>query len=436
MRFLKWHGWATMLVAALVTSCGFEQSRSSASAAPGARFERQVPWTGKGVWLKAEFHAHTRFTDGGHTVEEVVAKAVEFGCDVVAITDHGDAKLKGATPEYHAAIAAARAKYPQIVVITGMEWNVPPGKGDDHATLLLPQTADELSILGAFKQRFDDYDKRGENPELADEALRWLDQTFRGVKPVILLNHPSRKVADSVDVLPLMRRWRGVNALVAGFEGAPGHQKATTLGAYGGAVKPMDRWDPVAAVIGGVWDQLLAEGVDVWAASASADFHNPGGDYWPGEFAETWVYAADRSVDGVLAALTAGSYFAGHGGFAREATLQVTAAGLPRPAEPGEQVRVRSGASVEVTFRVTPSERDMAGQPGRIDGLEIIGVPARGVASVLHRSTPGAGSVTGTVTVPAGGISLRARGFREQDGARLWFYTNPIRLTTGAASRR
>ena len=375
----------------LLVSCGAEQGRPRGAAASAARFEHQIPWSGKGRWLKAEFHVHTKFTDGSHTVDEVVAKAVEFGCDVVAITDHGDGKLKGATPEYHAAIEAARAKYPQLVVIAGMEWNVPPGQGQDHATVLLPSGPDEQAVLGEFKLRFDDYHKRGENPELADEALRWLDGAYKATKPVILLNHPSRKLAESAEVLPWIRRWRAINTLVAGFEGAPGHQKATTLGAYAGAIKPIDRWDPVAAVVGGVWDQLLSEGIDVWGASASADFHSQGGDNWPGEFAETWVYAADRTGDAVLDALKAGSYFAGHGGFARDVELNVTAPGLGRPAQAGERVGVRPGTAVEVSLRATAVERDLAGEPGRIDGLEIIGVPATGVASVIQRSEKGAG---------------------------------------------
>ena len=54
-----------------------------------------IPWAGRGVWLETELHTHTRFTDGGHTVEDVVAAAARNGCDVVAITDHGDGDLKG-----------------------------------------------------------------------------------------------------------------------------------------------------------------------------------------------------------------------------------------------------------------------------------------------------------------------------------------------------
>ena len=112
----------------------------------GPRFEREIPWAGKGMWLKAETHVHTQFSDGG-PLDAVVDQAVTHGCDVLAITDHTDGGLKAATPEYHAAIAAARARAPQMLVLTGIEWNVPPGKGQDHAVVLFPPELDDAAIL-------------------------------------------------------------------------------------------------------------------------------------------------------------------------------------------------------------------------------------------------------------------------------------------------
>src|SRR4030095_15876668 len=96
------------------------------------------------------------------------------GCDVVAITDHADEELKAATPEYLDAIRAARVHNPNLAVIAGLEWNLPPGKGDEHAGVLFPSTMETVERFSTFKRRFDDWNKKGENPELADQALQWL----------------------------------------------------------------------------------------------------------------------------------------------------------------------------------------------------------------------------------------------------------------------
>ena len=106
-----------------------------------AVFVRKIPWAGHGKWLKIDTHIHTRFSDGAHTVDEIAEKALEFGCDAIAITDHADSNLEAATPEYAAAIRAARKKFPQLVILAGLEWNLPPYGGREHVTLLDPQDA-------------------------------------------------------------------------------------------------------------------------------------------------------------------------------------------------------------------------------------------------------------------------------------------------------
>ena len=393
------------------------------------RFEREIPWADSGMWLKAETHVHTRFSDGG-PIEAVVDQAMAHGCDVLAITDHTDGGLKAATREYHDAIAAARLRAPQMVVLTGVEWNVPPGKGQDHAVVLFPSEFEDAAVTGEFKEKFDDQNKEGENPELAVAAFQWLERhaTNASAPVVMFLNHPSRRASD-VTAVRQQLAWlseisRGV---FVGAEGAPGHQNAKPLGAYGGKLQPDDRWDPAIAPPGAAWDQALGAGTVFWGALATSDFHGTGnGDYWPCQFSATWVYARERSGAAVLDALKAGAFVGVHGGIARDVQLSITSDGLSRPAIAGETVRLPKGAPITVDLRATVPATDWEGLPNRLDLVDIIGVTGTG-STVLHSSPLVDGLVRYQMSVPRGGITVRARGRRiVADGPDLLFYTNPI----------
>ena len=122
-----------------------------------ARFVREVPWYGSGVWLKADTHTHTRFSDGARTVDEVLNRAAVYGCDIVAITDHTDLNLQAATPEYYDAIEKARGKRPNMIVFAGVEWNIPPENGQEHVTIFV--TPELEKQLTEFKERFDDLNR-------------------------------------------------------------------------------------------------------------------------------------------------------------------------------------------------------------------------------------------------------------------------------------
>jgi len=396
---------------------------------PVARFEREIPWAGKGTWLKAETHVHSKFSDGNHTIDELADRAAANGCDVLAITDHSDGGLKAGTAEYHAAIAAARARTPQMLVLTGIEWNVPPGKGQDHAVVLFPPELEDAAITGEFKEKFDDENKEGENPELALAAFEWLRRhSTKATAPVVMfLNHPSRRAPDITAVHKQLSWLSKISGgIFVGAEGAPGHQNAKPLGAYGGRLQPEDRWDPAIAPPGAAWDQRLGAGTHLWGALATSDFHGPGGDYWPCQFSATWVYARERSVVGVLEALHAGSFIGVHGDIAREIQLSLTSEGLPRAAIAGETVGLRNGAPVTIELRATVPPTDWEGQPNHLDLVDIFGVASSGT-TVLHSGPLVDGLLRYQMSVPPGGITIRARGRRVvEDGPDLLFYTNPI----------
>ena len=410
---------------ALVAGVGVLQTRRHT-----VSIQHPVPWAASGVWLKAETHVHSKFSDGGHTVDELVDRAVANGCDVLAITDHTDDGLKAATPAYHSAIAAGRGRAPQLVLLTGIEWNVPPGKGQDHAVVLFPPDLDDVAITGEFKRRFDDEHREGENPELAAAAFDWLRARAGSgsMPPVMFLDHPSRIAKDlaavRAEIAWLSKIGEGV---FAGVEGAPGHQHARRLGAYGGALTPDDRWDPAIAPPGAIWDQLLAAGGTMSGALATSDFHGESnGDYWPGEFSATWIYAPDRTATGVLRALRAGTFVGVHGGIARGVQLSVAAEGLQRAAIAGERLRIREGRTVTIELRADVPVTDWQGQPNTIDLVELIGTTPTGT-SILKSGALDAGVLRYETIVPDGGLIVRARGRRVvPDGPDLLFYTNPV----------
>lgn len=88
-----------------------------------AKLIRSTDWIGSGEWIKVDTHCHTRFSDGEHSIEEVVVKASEYGCDAVAITDHIDRLDREDIPPYLEAIDVARRQFPEILILVGLEWN-------------------------------------------------------------------------------------------------------------------------------------------------------------------------------------------------------------------------------------------------------------------------------------------------------------------------
>src|SRR5262249_7128186 len=159
-------------------------------------------------------------------------------------------------------------------------------------------------------------------------------------------------------------------------------------GAYPPDSRLADRWDPLAATVDGAWDQWLREGIDVWPAIASSDFHNERDDFWPCEFAATWIYAPDRSVDAVLRAMHAGSFFAEHGHIVSEVELDVKLSGSPRPVVSGETIVSKAGDQATVSLQMRVPALDYRGRENRIDNVELIGISALKTA-VLFSGPPG-----------------------------------------------
>jgi hypothetical protein len=396
----------------------------------------EVGWAGQGQWLRADLHMHSRASDGAVDITTLATRARENGCEVIAVTDHGDRKLRAATPEYMTDIATARLANSGLVLLAGLEWNVPPFGGREHAGVLFPDDPDVGPALAEFKQRFDDYDRGDESQPTAEAALAWLTEISRNLptKPVVIYNHPTRKDDTSLENVQDVLNWRKGNDLVIGFEGGPGHQGKPPIGSYGGKEPAIDRWDPVVARPGDAWDKLLQQGMDISGASANSDFHtdspNDLNDFWPCQFAETWIYAPDKSIDGVLRALRAGAFFGSHGHIVRELELTALVDGLTRPAMVGEVLRVPEDSEVAVVLSFEVPASDWQQQPNSVDTVDFFVITPSNV-DVRSHTIKGAGSQTVGDRVKVGkeGVVVRARVRRTiADGPDLMAYTNPIRV--------
>ena len=305
-------------------------------------------------WVTGDFHQHTLYTDGSYPFTEVMKKNQEFGLDWWANSEHGGRRNRdgdgkswlsynpnpiiSATPNdgymfrwqslrdcSFPDVMQARALYSKVI-IQGVEWNVP---GHEHCSvgLIADQyhpTKQNASPLAEFEYRFDAGDPDmyggalqgwlGKNPvndhQKALEALAWLQKNYPRESWAVIA-HPERKgrakpLGSGYDINDF-RDFNNVAPTVAfGFESMPGHQPSSSRGGYSSSALGGGTYGGCgiyAAAIGGYWDALLGEGRRFWLF-ASSDFHNVGGDFWPGEYQKTYTWVADKNdsqaiVDGL-----------------------------------------------------------------------------------------------------------------------------------------
>ena len=401
----------------MTTSCDYWQQNS---------YVTEIPWALTGQWVIADLHTHTLFSDGSYSVASLANKAVEEGCDVLAITDHSDLGLNAASSEYFQAITKARQIHPELILFGGLEWNIPSYQGREHITILINPSL-ERPLLGEFKQRFE--------PSSANdhEALSWLTSHLPTENDAVLFyNHPSRKDADVKENLYDYINWSRGNTLFAGFEGGPGHQKTRPIGAYNQALKTVDRWDPVVGKIGGVWDTLLDRGANIWASVASSDFHNDTLDYPPCQFSRIHLQVPERTHRGVLKALRSGSFWAGHGNVLDSLSVLLAVEGIDLPLSPGEAAKIKPRDSIQIAVAIARNR----GKEATPLIIEIIGNGKNGKPELLGSTTIQANEQTAKwnfSNLQAGGdgksVYFRIRVRKPvKDGPDLMSYSNPIRL--------
>ncbi len=310
-----------------------------------------------GLWLRIDTHVHSRFSDGAESLVTICRRAEAEGLDVLAFTDHAGPRMRGRWETASSSIAAARRACPRLVILAGMEWNLPPWGGRVHATVLMPSGPEEGRRLAEFAARFDDAERTA--PPMA-RALAWLDATAgAGPRPVVLVNHPARRAASLAAAEAMLLEAFAAGAV--GASGAPGHQGGRPPGVYPPPVGADGRWDPTLRP-GGAWDQALRDGRAVTMARAPSDFHNDDpadlADRWPGTWSATWVWAGARTAEAVLDGLRAGATGAGLGGVGLRPRLRLRVGAIELGA--GGAAEVEVGRRLELRVEADAADPALA----------------------------------------------------------------------------
>ncbi|MFC3120862.1 PHP domain-containing protein [Agaribacter flavus] len=344
-----------------------------------------LPFPRRGQYFVIDTHIHTRYSDGAYSIEDIAEQSSSFGCDAIAITDHGDKNLSGVlSNEWFADIDFARAKFPNLTIIPGLEWNIPPFNGREHATLLLPKNRDEKQNLRTFRNNFDHYGRINRQLISTEAAFNWLNDVSASsdISPVVVYNHPSRKDKDTSENYFDMLNWMSQSNALIGMSAAPGHQKkrGKDNGSYNSRIRTINGFDPATAVIGGEWDRLLQIGQRVLAARAASDFHNTSMDFWPCQFSRTHVFANSSAQNDILQGLRLGRTWAQHGNFVKHLAFYLSHQSSEYHS--GQTVSVEALANSEMSVSIQLQKNDWQGLPATLDELQVIIVLKHRVTAV------------------------------------------------------
>lgn len=387
----------------------------------------------KGSWLLIDTHIHSKYSDGSKTIEEIASQAKRFTCDAIAITDHGDNNLSGVLSDsYFNDIEKAKRYNNGLTVMPGLEWNIPPFNGREHATVLLPQHANIKAQFREFRASFDHYGEFTRHHLTIAPGLEWLNNIARTseVSPVFIYNHPSRKDFDSSENKFDISEWQQLSASVIGMSGSPGHQKKRGLnnGSYETKLRTKHGLDPIAA-LGGEWDLLLQKGYRVLGARAPSDFHNTEMDYWPCEFSTTHVFSQSKRQNDILQGLTNGRTWAQHGKFIDELNFSILKNGQTYFS--GQSLQASLLSDFRLNVDISLAKRDWQGFETKLDELTLVVITDTTISSIdllqYAKSTGSKITVDQTMTLPQNTRAIRLLGRSIQ--AELHHYsvfTNPI----------
>ena len=400
-------------------------SLSLAQPQAAATLQGQAAAAVSGRWMAGDFHQHTLYTDGSFSMSEVMASGFRFGLDWQANADHGGTsqwnehqvfwddpslnvlflgdpvfkdghrlmwRWQNLQDYAYPQILAQRAAYPDKLIALSLEWNIP---GHEHC--LVGIISHDGQAISDFEYMFDRQDRdtsrnlpkqngghhclslardREAGHRDAIAAAAWLQANHRYTSWLIPA-HPER--LRSYDIVHFRDLNNAAPDVAFGFEGIPGHQKATIRGDYslqadgGGTFGGAGYY---VAKVGGVWDALLGEG-RVWSVFANSDFHNIDRDFWPGEYAKNYTFVQDKNGDGqicleeLVAGLRSGNSFCVLGDLinALDFYLQGRDGAL---AFMGQTLKVARGEGIKIIIRFKSPAFNHHHDPVRVDHIDLI----------------------------------------------------------------
>lgn len=466
---------------AIVTSCTYSDNENSQS---------DFIIQGDKTWLAGDHHIHGKFSatwdwqtspptpilfgDAHYFTALNARMAKVHGLDWMVTTDHGgpnhsEVNLQQAYPE----LQASRKAIPDILQFYGMEFDMPSAR---HGTLIIPKSSKEAEQLYHLESRFNRREiYPDESPRDSDAFMLSALDYMQGMspRPILSINHPARQASELntfKKVTPeKMRRWQDTAPnVVTGMTAIPGHQ-AATINPDGSIDKQAPRAeyngypthggaDQMSAIVGGVWDSLLGEGRH-WSVTAVSDSHahytEGRTDFWPGEYAKTYVYAK-KDYTSVLAAFRQGHVFITTGDLIDSLFVSVSQGN--KHAHIGEDINIAQAKplTVNIAFR-SPKKANFNNQRPQVARVDVIYGQVHGndeyvqqninpTAQVVKRFYPADWQQSGeyqvmSVTLPASkkAAYIRVRGTNqvnelepqadpkgENPWSDLWFYSNPV----------
>lgn len=306
----------------------------------------QPYWAGSNKLIVFDHHAHTNYSDGALTIDELVELSYFNGCDAMSVTDHSGYG-RGVSKAKLEEISILREQFEGLLVFSGIEIGLPSYSDREHLNLLVAPEH-EVQLLPTISEilKRDNIDEQNDDGAFIDAINSYFSSSDKENGYITIYNHPSRKDESLDENVEDYRKLTKKGLHLTAFSGAPGHQRNSAVGSYKALFKTQNRWDPFVADIGGGWDTLLASGERVWGAVSSSDFHNEGLDYPPCSFSRIHLEVPDKTYNGVISAFRHGTFWADHGGLLSDYEFNVEVGSENRIAHAGATIDLANNDEV------------------------------------------------------------------------------------------